>query len=153
MVQVVKRLGAVCQWARFHPVQIPQHAISDGLDSRPHISSRVTIDPDHGNFEQGLDYWFFYNDFAHLPWHIKNTWLHVWYELGWIGLILFATLSIGSFVLPFSAKHQNSLGFAGGCLVDHADGMRKHREIFFMAHAAQQELYRCVVVVSGGAGR
>lgn len=43
-------------------------------------------------FGQGLDYWFFYNDFAHLPWHVKNTFLQVWFESGWLGLVLFLIL-------------------------------------------------------------
>jgi hypothetical protein len=46
----------------------------------------------NSTFEQGLDYWFFYNDFSHLPWHVKNTFLLVWFESGWLGLGLFLTL-------------------------------------------------------------
>jgi len=50
-------------------------------------------------FSEGMDHWFFYNDFAHLPWHIKNTWLQVWYDTGLLGssllllLLLLALLS------------------------------------------------------------
>ena len=42
----------------------------------------------NGSFEQGLDHWFFFNDFAHLPWHIKNTFLQAWYDTGWLGLAM-----------------------------------------------------------------
>ena len=45
---------------------------------------------ENSNFDQGLDHWFFYNDFQHLPWHIKNIYLSIYYQLGIIGLILFA---------------------------------------------------------------
>ncbi|MFK8050861.1 MAG: hypothetical protein AB8B81_20715 [Halioglobus sp.] len=58
----------------------------------------VKLSPDglnqlqNSSFKQGLDYWFYYNDFAHLPWHIKNVFLQVWFENGWLGLALFLTL-------------------------------------------------------------
>ena len=41
-----------------------------------------------------MDHWFFYNDFAHLPWHIKNTWLQAWYDTGAIGSALLALLLV-----------------------------------------------------------
>ena len=44
------------------------------------------------NFSRGTDGWFFYNDFAHLPWHMKNTYLQSWYNYGWIGFLLFISL-------------------------------------------------------------
>lgn len=46
----------------------------------------------NGSFKRGLDYWFSYNDFSHLPWHVKNTFLQVWFESGWLGLGLFLAL-------------------------------------------------------------
>ena len=46
----------------------------------------------NSNFSRGTDHWFFYNDFAHLPWHIKNTYLQSWYNYGWIGFLLFISL-------------------------------------------------------------
>jgi hypothetical protein len=46
----------------------------------------------NGTFSDGLDYWFHYNDFSHLPWHVKNTFLQVWFETGWFGLGLFMIL-------------------------------------------------------------
>lgn len=44
----------------------------------------------NGNFESGLDRWLPYYDFNHLPWHIKNLWLHLYFEQGWLGVIAFA---------------------------------------------------------------
>lgn len=46
----------------------------------------------NGSFKHGLDYWFSFNDYSHLPWHIKNTFLQVWFESGWLGLGLFLAL-------------------------------------------------------------
>jgi hypothetical protein len=40
----------------------------------------------NADFTAGTDAWYFFNDYAHLPWHIKNTWLHFWFETGWLGL-------------------------------------------------------------------
>lgn len=45
----------------------------------------------NGNFSRGEDCWFF-KTHSHLPWHIKNLWVHVLFEQGWIGLLLFSAL-------------------------------------------------------------
>ena len=47
----------------------------------------------NGGFEGGHDHWFFSSALTHLPWHIKNLWLQVFFEQGWIGFVLFAALS------------------------------------------------------------
>lgn len=46
----------------------------------------------NGDFSAGGDCWFF-KTHSHLPWHIKNLWVHVLFEQGWVGLLLFAGLS------------------------------------------------------------
>jgi hypothetical protein len=51
------------------------------------------------NFAQGTDHWFFYHDFEHLPWHIKNIYLSIYYQLGVLGSFLFVLLLI------FAAKN------------------------------------------------
>ena len=48
----------------------------------------------NSNFSTGTDHWFFYNDFSHLPWHMKNTYLQSWYNYGWIGFLLFISLAM-----------------------------------------------------------
>lgn len=48
----------------------------------------------NGDFEQGLDHWFFFNDFSHLPWHVKNTLLNLYYDWGITGLLLLALIFI-----------------------------------------------------------
>lgn len=45
----------------------------------------------NGGFSSGGDYWFF-KTHSHLPWHIKNVWVHVLFEQGWLGLSLFTAL-------------------------------------------------------------
>lgn len=45
----------------------------------------------NGGFSSGGDYWFF-KTHSHLPWHIKNVWVHVLFEQGWLGLLLFTAL-------------------------------------------------------------
>ena len=63
----------------------------------------------NSTFSSGTDGWFFYNDFAHLPWHMKNTYLQSWYNYGWIGLLLFAGLVIA--VIVTALKRQDGSVF------------------------------------------
>jgi len=48
----------------------------------------------NGDFSKGMQRWFFSTD-SHLAWHIKNIFIHVLFEQGWIGL--------GAFVLLLAA--------------------------------------------------
>ncbi len=63
----------------------------------------------NGEFAGGLDHWFFYNDFAHLPWHVKNIYVQSWYDNGWIGLALFLALGLSVLFVPFSRDCTSSL--------------------------------------------
>lgn len=47
----------------------------------------------NGDFSEGMHHWFFSTD-SHLAWHIKNIYIHVLFEQGWLGLICFMTLII-----------------------------------------------------------
>jgi hypothetical protein len=49
----------------------------------------------NGDFRAGGDCWFF-KTHSHLPWHIKNVWVHVWFEQGWLGLLAFAGLTLAA---------------------------------------------------------
>lgn len=42
---------------------------------------------DNGDFSRGLERWFPYYDFNHLPWHIKNLWVHIYFDQGVLGLV------------------------------------------------------------------
>lgn len=46
----------------------------------------------NGDFTDGNDYWFFSSDRHHLPWHIKNLALNLYFELGVLGLISYTGL-------------------------------------------------------------
>lgn len=46
----------------------------------------------NGDYAQGQDGWFFSSDRDHLPWHIKNLYLHTYFEQGWLGLVALALL-------------------------------------------------------------
>lgn len=50
----------------------------------------------NGGFTWAGDYWFF-KTHSHLPWHIKNVWVHVLFEMGWVGLLLFTALVLLAF--------------------------------------------------------
>ena len=52
----------------------------------------------NGSFSAGNDYWFFSSDRHHLPWHIKNMLLNVYFELGWLGLSGFSILLTYAFL-------------------------------------------------------
>ncbi|OBV37749.1 hypothetical protein [Janthinobacterium psychrotolerans] len=41
----------------------------------------------NGSFSKANNYWFFSSDHHHLPWHIKNLWLHLYVESGVSGLL------------------------------------------------------------------
>ncbi|KXK37033.1 O-antigen ligase family protein [Nitrosomonas europaea] len=46
----------------------------------------------NGDFSDGMSHWFFSTD-SHLPWHIKNLFLHIFFEQGWFGLACFIVLT------------------------------------------------------------
>jgi hypothetical protein len=45
----------------------------------------------NGDFSEGMDRWFFSAD-NHLPWHIENLWLQVFFEQGAFGVLALAAL-------------------------------------------------------------
>ena len=46
----------------------------------------------NGDFQDGLDNWFPSTDYYHLPLHIKNLWVNVFFEQGLLGLAAFCAL-------------------------------------------------------------
>jgi len=61
------------------------------------------------SFRSGMDYWFFYNDYSHLPWHVKNTFLQLWFENGWLGLGFFIAMVALLMRVNFQRHAQDSL--------------------------------------------
>ena len=51
----------------------------------------------NGDFSKGLDHWYFASDRFHLAWHAKNMFLHVMFEQGLLGLLLFCAILIVAF--------------------------------------------------------
>ncbi|MYM95397.1 hypothetical protein [Duganella vulcania] len=69
----------------------------------------------NGSFSAVNDYWFFSSDRYHLPWHIKNLGLNLYFEMGWPGLLAYASLlgSAGAELLRrSSADHEKALSLA-----------------------------------------
>lgn len=88
------------------PVQLEFSA--DGQDATldvDNISLRDAITEHeqlrNGSFTDGNDYWFFSSDRHHLPWHIKNMALNLYFELGALGLTGYAglLLAVGATLL------------------------------------------------------
>jgi len=46
----------------------------------------------NGSFDRGMDGWFFTTNLGHMPYHVKNLWLQLWFEHGWVGLLLVLVL-------------------------------------------------------------
>ncbi|WP_373986916.1 hypothetical protein [Duganella sp. BuS-21] len=46
----------------------------------------------NGGFSDANNYWFFSSDRSHLPWHIKNLPLNIYFEMGWLGVAACALL-------------------------------------------------------------
>jgi len=55
----------------------------------------------NGGFEKGIDRWFAYYDSNHLPWHIKNIWVHIYFECGILGVGTFIVLIVHVLMLSF----------------------------------------------------
>lgn len=51
----------------------------------------------NADFDDGLARWFFSSDRYHLPWHAKNLVVHLLFEQGLVGCILFVLIGIGAF--------------------------------------------------------
>ncbi|WP_312438880.1 hypothetical protein [Janthinobacterium sp.] len=65
----------------------------------------------NGQFTQTNDDWFFSSDHHHLPWHIKNLWLHLYIETGLAGLAaMLALLALAGVRL---ARRAASAGHGG----------------------------------------
>jgi O-antigen ligase len=47
----------------------------------------------NGDFERGVDRWFFTVD-DHTPWQNWNHWVHLYFEQGWLGVLAFLLLVV-----------------------------------------------------------
>jgi hypothetical protein len=76
----------------------------DNVSLRDALTSHELIR--NGSFTDANSYWFFSSDRHHLPWHIKNLGLNLYFEMGAAGLLCFLAL-IGS---ALAALWRRSLG-------------------------------------------
>ena len=67
----------------------------------------------NGNFERGMDRWLPYYDFNHLPWHIKNLWLHLYFEQGALGVLAFAASWLAALALAWRAAGRGDVFSVG----------------------------------------
>jgi hypothetical protein len=126
-----QRLGAMPGWRHFQfalqsgpvatptgpwrpPVQLEfsvegEHAAVD-IDN---VSLRNALDNHdlihNGSFTEANNYWFFSSDRHHLPWHIKNLMLNLYFETGLAGLLCFAALTVNAcLALWRRARHDDA---------------------------------------------
>lgn len=82
-------------WYSLRPVKFSMFNDTDGsLIAVTNISLRGDDGVEllsNGNFSAGMDHWFFASD-NHLPWHLENLWLQIYFEQGGFGLLAFAML-------------------------------------------------------------
>lgn len=64
----------------------------------------------NGDFSEGMNHWFPYSDFNHLPWHIKNLWVDMYFEQGLLGLLIFFGVILYSLVKSFNQRNLFALG-------------------------------------------
>jgi hypothetical protein len=81
----------------------------DNISIRSTDGSELLI---NGDFESGIDRWFGYYDFNHLPWHIKNLLVHAYFELGAAGLLFFALLILAALINTARTAPHNGFAFA-----------------------------------------
>lgn len=63
----------------------------------------------NGDFERGMDRWLPYYDFNHLPWHVKNIWLHLYFEQGVLGVIAFAASWMAALFVAWQAAARGEV--------------------------------------------
>ncbi len=73
------------------------------------LSANSTQLLSNNRFDKGMDHWFFYNDFSHLPWHIKNTFVQAYYDTGTIGIALFLLMLLFALITMIKYRNEQSI--------------------------------------------
>ncbi len=82
-------------WIGARPVKLTLY--NPGTAKAVDVTDIRLLDPegqnrvDNGDFVHGMDFWYFTVD-DHLPWHVKNLFVGVWFDQGLVGLVLFVAL-------------------------------------------------------------
>lgn len=80
----------------------------DNISLRDYITNKELVR--NGSFSDGSDYWFFSSDHHHLPWHIKNFTINIYFELGWLGVIALYLLLLHALIsLIFLARNEQRI--------------------------------------------
>lgn len=85
----------------------------DTLGARADIDNLVLIDPGgrpvlaNGNFSDDMARWFFTSDHHHMPWHMKNMFLHVLFEQGILGLAALGALIAVALIRSLSGRRAH----------------------------------------------
>ncbi|KXB31379.1 hypothetical protein AT959_06835 [Dechloromonas denitrificans] len=84
----------------------------------------------NGNFDSELTRWFSSSDKYHMPWHMKNVFLHILFEQGGLGLVVLLVMLASAFfrlVWGKAASHPLAPAVAGGlagfCIVGVFDSL------------------------------
>jgi hypothetical protein len=95
----------------------------------------------NSDFSRGLAQWYFSSDHHHMPWHAKNVLIHLWFEQGVIGMLVFSLLVLVSFwILIGGALRHDPLAppiaaaLLGFLVVGFADSLFDMPRIGFMAY-------------------
>lgn len=65
----------------------------------------------NGDFSRALERWFPYYDFDHMPWHIKNLWVNLYFEQGWLGVLGFTAFLLAA--ARAAVRHAGTGGLWG----------------------------------------
>lgn len=64
----------------------------------------------NGDFSRGSTFWF-YSSFDHLNWHVKNIFVQLYFEQGWLGLVLFTLLALTCVISLWSMANRGEIIF------------------------------------------
>jgi len=72
-------------WRKYSYVKLPGTVVEiDNISLRDSASRELLA---NGDFSRGLERWFPHYDFNHLPWHVKNLWVNVYFDQGVLGVL------------------------------------------------------------------
>jgi hypothetical protein len=104
----LRQIGGAPAWQRLQFAIPPSELGRDGAPVQLEISTEgehAALDIDNvslrsavdhrelvrnGDFSEANTWWFFSSDHHHLPWHVKNLGLNLYFEMGWPGLLAYA---------------------------------------------------------------
>lgn len=99
--------------------QYPTEGVKQTMLDVDNIALKTEADDNlikNGDFEQGIDRWYGFYDFNHLPWHIKNLWVNAYFEMGLLGLSSFILLTGYGIKNSFSGSRLRN-HFSTACLL------------------------------------